>query len=169
MNSKIKSLCTLPIPYPQINVAEKNPAYARMLSVPYAGQGGELASLLSYTYGHIVTEESDGRLSDVLECVAMTEMRHVEILGKLIFALGGDPRYCSADARTCFSAQTVPYNTSPERIIRAAIMGEQASAEGYRNLAGRINDRNIKDILERLAVDEEHHVKIFSELMPGGR
>ncbi|MGN1095659.1 MAG: manganese catalase family protein, partial [Eubacteriales bacterium] len=118
-NSKTKVLCTLPLPYPEIRVEGENRNYARMLSMAYAGQEGELGAVLSYLYGHLVSAaQGADMISATLECVSLTEMRHLEILGTLISMLGGDPRYCVQGRRTCFNAGLLNYAAEPSRIIR---------------------------------------------------
>lgn len=87
---------------------------------------GELSAVLQYTYGHLVTEGAEpSQLSAVLSCVSVTEMRHLEILGELITKLGGDPKFCDMQRRGCFDAGKVNYQTSPDRILRAAISGKR--------------------------------------------
>lgn len=171
MDNRIRANCMLGTPYPQICVEGKNIGYARLLSIPYAGMGGELAAILSYTYGHIVTTESDARLSELLICIAENEMRHFEILGRLIFMLGGDPRFCSADSRGCFSASELGYYERPDKILRASVLAEQNAIIMYRDISDKINDRCIKEILARIILDEEHHLKLFSDMqyMPNVR
>lgn len=170
MNGKLRTACNLPLPYPEVRVSAPNSNYARLLSVAYAGDGGELAATLQYTYGHIMTEnEEPTQLSAVLSCVSMTEMRHLEILGELIYKLGGDPKFCDMQRRGCFDASKVNYQTSPEKILRAAIAGEKAAIAMYRDLTRRIDDGCIREILRRIILDEEHHIKIFSELLGTAR
>ena len=53
MNPKTKSLCTLPMPYPEIRVEGENKNYAKMLSIAYAGADGELSAILNYIYSHM--------------------------------------------------------------------------------------------------------------------
>ena len=164
MNQKIKSVCSLPIPYPKLRVEEQNSSYAKLLSIPYASNGGELASILFYTYGNFVTDSCDKRLSELLRCISITEMRHFEILGNLIVMLGGSPKFWAADSRGCFGTQNIAYFDDPQRIIRASISMERESVETYKRIAGQIGDRYIKEILHRIILDEEHHIKLFSEL-----
>lgn len=163
-------LCTLPIPYPEIRVIAPNLTYAKLLSGAYAGDSGELSAVLQYTYGHIVTEgDRPERLSSTLECVSVTEMRHLEMLGELICLLGGDPKFCDAYSRGCFDAGRVNYQNTPDRIIRAAISGERNAVAHYRELLRKIDDECIRAVIKRIILDEEHHVKIFSELASGER
>lgn len=170
MNGKLRTACNLPLPYPEVCVTESNINYARLLSSAYAGDGGELSAVLQYTYGHLVTEGIEpSQLSAVLSCVSVTEMRHLEILGELITKLGGDPKFCDMQRRGCFDAGKVNYQTSPDRILRAAISGEKAAIAMYRDLIRRIDDSCIREILRRIILDEEHHIKLFSELLGTAR
>ena len=170
MNGKLRTACNLPLPYPEVCVTEPNINYARLLSSAYAGDGGELSAVLQYIYGHLVTEGAEpSQLSAVLSCVSVTEMRHLEILGELITKLGGDPKFCDMQRRGCFDAGKVNYQTSPDRILRAAISGEKAAIAMYRDLIRRIDDSCIREILRRIILDEEHHIKLFSELLGTAR
>ena len=169
MNQKIKSVCSLPVPYPRLRVEEQNPSYAKLLSIPYASNGGELASILFYTYGHMVTALCDERLSELLKCISITEMRHFEILGNLIVMLGGSPKFRSADSRGCFGTQNITYSDDPQRIIRTSISMEREAVETYKRIAGKISDGYITEILHRIILDEDHHIKLLSELQGNGR
>ena len=169
MNQKIKSVCSLPVPYPRLRVEEQNPSYAKLLSIPYASNGGELASILFYTYGHMVTALCDERLSELLKCISITEMRHFEILGNLIVMLGGSPKFWSADSRGCFGTQNITYSDDPQRIIRTSISMEREAVETYKRIAGKISDGYITEILHRIILDEDHHIKLLSELQGNGK
>lgn len=165
MNSKTKVICNLPMPYPEVRVERQNANYARMLSTAYAGQEGELSAVLSYLYGHIVTQgKNPESLSNMLECIAITEMRHLSMLGELIFLLGGDPRFINANKRTGVNTAMLPYYAEPSRIIASAISGEDKAIKLYRSLAQTIDDKYVREVLKRIIMDEEHHLKLFSEM-----
>ena len=167
MNPKTKSLCTLPMPYPEIRVEGENKNYAKMLSIAYAGADGELSAILNYIYSHIVTEgKKPYSLCDVFECIAVVEMRHFETLGKLIFLLGEDPKFYSAMGRpSYFNTGTLSYANDVSQILKNSIAGEKKAVDLYRELSKVISDIYIKQILDRIILDEEHHIKIFSELL----
>ena len=165
MNTRIKTLCTVPLPYPNPRVKEPNLSYARMLSVPYAGQGGELSSVLQYQYGHLVCRNAKpALLTDVFAYIAEVEMRHLEILGTLICDLGGAPRFQS-DGRGAFSAAGLNYGTTPDRLLAAAETSEKNAIAVYQRLMKNIRDEAITEVLARIVNDEEHHAKIFRELI----
>lgn len=166
MNARIKTLCTVPLPYPGPHIKEPNLSYARMLSVPYAGQGGELSAILQYQYGRLVCRNAKpALLSDVFAYIAEVEMHHLELLGEMICDLGGAPRFQSSDGRGAFSALGLNYSTTPDQLLKTAEAGERNSAALYRKLIKNIRDESVAEVLERLIKDEEHHAKIFGELI----
>lgn len=165
MNNRIKAYCTVPQPYPNCEIREQNLAYARLLSVPYAGQGGELTAILQYLYGQLVCKNrKPAVLSDIFSYIAEVEMRHLEILGNMIRDLGGAPKYQS-DRRSPFCAVGIEYDTNPDSLLAASQKGERNAIMTYRKIAGQIQDECIRKTLKRIIMDEEHHEKIFKELM----
>ncbi len=165
MNSNMKSVCNLSLPYPEIRVERKNPAYASMLALAYASQDGELPTVLSYIYGSMVCENAlPEMLSETLRCIAVAEMRHLEMLGKLILMLGGDPRFCTSNKRMGINTAMLPYKITPSDIIAQAITGEKKAIKMYENLILSIEDKYVREVLRRIIKDEEHHLKIFTEL-----
>ena len=165
MNTNIRSVCTLPLPYPEIRVERQNPKYAALLSLAYAGQEGELTAILNYVYGSIVTEGArPDMLSEALRCISAVEMHHLRLLGELIRALGGDPRFCSQNKRMGINTAMLAYGRSPDEIIAEAISGERKAVKLYENLIRSIDDGYVREVLCRIIKDEEHHIKIFSEM-----
>lgn len=161
----IRAGCTLHRPYPEIKVEKKDPVFASLLSVPYAGTGGEIYSTLSYLYGSNVLFEKSPVVSEALKCVAKTEMYHTDILAKLIVLLGGDPKYTVAQGRRPFTTAGMHYGESENAILRGAISGEEGAIYVYEKLAESTDDENIKAILSRIIEDEKHHACIFRELL----
>ena len=165
MNPKTKVICNLPTPYPEVRVERQNQNYARMLSAAYAGQDGELPTILSYIYGSTdCTGSMPESLSYTLRCVAIAEMRHLSMLGELIFLLGGDPRFCGINKRVGINTAMLPYQVEPAHVIASAIAGEDKAIRLYRSLAQTIDDKYVREVLKRIIMDEEHHLKLFSEM-----
>ena len=166
MNCKIKLLCESPEAYPEIRVERPNPYYARLLSAAYSGQESELAAILTYSYGALVSRgKCPKELYETLECISSVEMRHMEMLGKLIVLLGGDARYIMPNGRASINTAALPYACAPERIIRNSIAGEEGAIRLYRELIRNIGDECIRAVLRRIILDEEQHIKIFKEML----
>ncbi|MBQ8404704.1 MAG: demethoxyubiquinone hydroxylase family protein [Clostridia bacterium] len=166
MNSKMKSICEYDAPYPEIRVERKNPNYARMLSLAYAGPDSELTTILSYLYGNkVCTGKMPASLSDMLKYIAKVEMRHLDMLGELIMLLGGDPRFASGPrCHVGINTAMLNYQTDTAMVLRNAIAGEEGAVRLYNELIRAIDDRYIREILKRIIKDEEHHIKLFREM-----
>lgn len=157
--------CMLNVPYPDIKAECQNPRYAKVLMQLCAGRSSELTSVSQYTYQEIVIRERDKELSEALECIALTEMKHFHILTELIHMLGGDPKLrANAGARpnTWWSGEYPSYTNSIDNILNDNIQAEKRAAADYRNAIDYINDKYVCENLERIIIDEEYHIKIFN-------
>lgn len=165
MNNRVKSLCLVPLPYPRVSVKKQDLRYAKMLSVPYAGFRGELFSILQYTYARLICEAKRPTLiADVFSYIAEVEMRHLMILGEWILAFGGVPRFSAADGRGSFQASALEYTTSADRLLARAAEDEKRSLEMYRRILRSMGDEAARQMVQRLILDEERHLAIFTEL-----
>lgn len=159
--------CAYPAPYPEVRVAGQNPYYAKLLLEDYAGQVSELSAINQYIYHHFVLEPEYEEVADLLSCVALVEMHHLEILAETILMLGVDPRYRiieGNDMERYWDATLVFYGTALCDRITADIASEWAAVANYRKHQQMINDRYIKAILERIILDELHHIKLFNQI-----
>lgn len=159
--------CRSDIPYPPLAVEGKNKRYADILMPLYIGSGGELTSLSSYAYQALITEPKDKRLSDILECISLTEMTHFRMLGKLIVKLGGDPVLYipyNKNRRQYWNSSFCDNRYDQRAFINSNISSEKKAVENYKRAYELINDRFIRDVIKRIIIDEEHHIKIFKEL-----
>ena len=98
------------LPYPEIEV-EQNVAESKLLMPVYSGSSGELTAVLTYCFQLYVTPKYPD-IQEALEGIAVTEMRHHELLGKTIYKLGGYP---IMGARTYWNGSFVNYTLDPKR------------------------------------------------------
>ena len=160
--------CAYPAPYPQVRVTGPNPYYARLLLEDYAGRVSELSAINQYTYHHFVLEPEFEQVADLLSCIALVEMHHLEILAETILLLGMDPRYRTVDnneRERYWDASFVFYGISLCDRITADIASEWAAISSYRRHQQMINDPFIKAILERIILDELHHINLFNRIV----
>lgn len=153
-------------PYPVIEVERENPRYAMMLMQDMASQKGEMTSIYQYLYEHWVLEEIYQKISELLKRIAAVEMRHLDILGKLILLLGGDPK-CQADPRnrnTEWQGNMISYRNKLAPLISRNIMLEEAAIHTYTSQAEYVKDQKLSAVLFRMAEDEKLHLHIFKEL-----
>ncbi len=157
--------CMLNLPYPPVKTSCRNLRYAALLSEAYAGQMSEMTDITRYLFQHFVC--CDEKIADTVKCIARVEMHHMEILGELIYQLGGCPKIgAQTGGGFCFwSGQYPNYETNPERFLKNNIAVERRAVAAYTSLIEQICDDDIRCILERIIKDEEHHIKLFCELL----
>lgn len=158
--------CAYPAPYPEVRVSGPNPKYAQLLLEDYAGMVSELTAVTQYTYHHFVLEEANKEVADLLSCTALVEMHHLEILAETIFMLGVDPRYRTIERNNTeryWEGTFVFYGTALCDRLTADVAGEWAAISNYRKHQRMIDDPYIKRTLERIILDELHHVGLFNQ------
>lgn len=157
--------CRLNLPYPEIRVQSRNTNYAALLSNDYAGQISEMSAVSQYMYQHLVTENE--KISETVECISIVEMMHFEMLGELIYKLGGNPKIAAQNNCACryWTSQYIDYCPDAKYYLKTNIENEEKAIANYMKRIEQINDCYIREILERIILDEEHHIKIFSQLL----
>ena len=73
------------LPYPPIQITEKNPSYANLLSMDYCGQVSELSAITQYINNENRLSCENCALAKTLLGIAMAEMMHLQKLGKMHF------------------------------------------------------------------------------------
>ena len=164
MNSSLNPIVDKP--YPEINVFEKNPAFAYKLLEVYAGEVSEFSAVGQYSFQSIFLNEYK-ELSKILEDISITEMRHVEILGKLIKALGLIPYYVVYENQRAipWNSDYINFTTNYRDMLVSNIEKEKISINKYSQLISETNDQNIKSILNRIILDEKKHIEVLSRLL----
>ncbi|SHF41334.1 bacterioferritin [Desulfofundulus australicus DSM 11792] len=160
--------CAYPAPYPEIRVVKQNPYYARLLLEDYAGAVSETSAVMQYTYHHLLLEKQYKEAADLLECISLVEMHHLEMLGSIILMLGVEPRYrvlTVTNEEKYWDASYIYYGSDLCDRISADIAGEWAAITNYRKHQQIIDDPYIKELLERIIMDELHHINLFHQLM----
>ena len=155
--------CQVNLPYPQLKVEKENKKYAAYLLEDYAGLASELTSITQYSFQNFVKFKTLPNLSKTLENIAKVEMRHLEILGKLIFLLGETPKY-AYDSKV-WTGEAVDYNLDIKKMLESDITLEKKAIASYQKHITLINDKYIKDILKRIILDEEKHLECFCILL----
>lgn len=158
---------TLEIPYPKIEISKKDTAFGYKLLNVYAGRVSELSAINQYSFQSFYLNKYKD-LSNILMEISEVEMHHLKILADLICALGLIPYYvtynCSYKAIP-WNADFVDYTTDYRSMLLSNINSEVTAIKDYNRLINETNDPNVKDILNRIIMDEERHLEIFSELL----
>lgn len=152
------SLC---LPYPEI-CGRVTPREMEMLYDMAAGRFSEMTTLCSYVYQSVISAETD-EISRIVANIAKVEMEHYELLACAIFKLGGDPFF--AGRYNYFSGSYVDYEKITKVFIHKDIDGELAAINAYREAAENSSNQSLSDLYLRIAMDEELHVQILSDLL----
>jgi bacterioferritin len=148
------------LPYPEIKQRD-NLHDAKLLMPNYGGQVSELSAILQYAYQAYINWDNDN-LHTPLEKIAITEMRHHELLGETIFKLGGYP---VMGGRTFWNGSYVNYTAEPKKFLENNIAAEELAIMNYERTILALDGEDVKLLLERIILDEEIHIKIFKELL----
>ena len=153
-------------PYPEITVDKPNIRYVNLILPDYSGIISEYTAISQYIYHSFRTMEKYPKIANELHCISIVEMHHLEILAQLIIKLGGDPRFCISKKEKCYywDSKFVQYKCTIIEMLESDIKAEEQAIKNYRKAISLIDDDNIKGILERIILDEELHLKIFTDL-----
>jgi len=152
------SLC---LPYPEICGRVTSREMETLYDMA-AGRFSEMTTLCSYVYQSVISAETD-EISQIVANIAKVEMGHYELLAGAIFKLGGDPVF--AGRYNYFSGSYVDYEKITKAFIHNDIDGELAAINAYREAAENSTNQSLSDLYLRIAMDEELHVQILSDLL----
>lgn len=155
------------LPYPQIQVMQKNREYANILSNDYAGAVSELSAITQYINheNRLVCERC--QLAKTIVGIAMAEMIHLQMIGELNFLLGGNIDFTARmrnGQKRVWTPQYLKMPLYPEEMLAANIEAERNAVNQYRSHMKMINDKYIAAVLARIIQDEEYHMMILQSL-----
>lgn len=155
------------LPYPEIQVMEKNQAYANLLSMDYCGATSELSAITQYINNENRLSAERCSKARTLLGIAMAEMMHLQKLGELIVLLGGTVDYTAKQRNGRPNMWTPEYLNIPEnerKMIMADIESEQAAINQYKMHIKMIRDPYVNAVLERIILDEEYHIMLLRNM-----
>lgn len=158
------------LPYPPIQVKEKNPAYANILAADYCGSVSEMTAIAQYINNENRLFCEKCPLAKSVLGLAMAEMIHLNMLGELIYLLGGTVDFAVRQRNGRQSLWTPAYLVIPDnaaKMLLADIDAEKAAIQQYRVHIKAIEDQYINDVLERIIKDEEYHIMVLQALREG--
>lgn len=156
---------SLPEPYPVPRVHNENYSYALLLIEDYAGAVGELTAVNQYIFHYLTMQDCHFSIAKLARQVALVEMRHFELLGKTIRLLGKLPIIQCNQRRTVnfWNSKFVYYGNTAYDKLSADIKHEEQAIRNYNKHRRQIEDPFIRELLDRIILDEEHHLRLFSE------
>ncbi len=164
-NRYTKQWCALPYPYPKPKVIQPNFYYATLLLEDYTGCVSELTAINQYMHHHFIFHDKYEDLAQLEKCIAIIEMHHLALLAETILLLGVDPKYRTITNNTSvfWDASYVFYGREICDRLAADIVAEKQAIKQYRIHQCLIDDIHIKETLERIIIDEEHHLELFNQ------
>lgn len=155
--------CSIMLPYPKIDVNEKNLEFAKMIKKCYCGICSELTLVNQYSYQQVLI---NSYLKEIFKKITKVEEEHLNILGELIISLGGDPFFTIEKRSKIFNWSTkfIKKDTSLKNILINNINSEVEIIKEYRKITLIVENENIVTILNRIILDEELHIKIFKKI-----
>lgn len=159
--------CILNESYPKAEASAPNKDLSDRLTVLASGKDGELTAVLQYTYQHIMLPEKFAYAADILECISVTEMKHFEMLCRLITSLGGDCRcaVCDRSRFVYWNGACVEYSQNFTKMLRDDIRNEKKSLSAYSSFVNRSDDHKINALIRRIIKDEELHLQLLYSLL----
>lgn len=156
------------LPYPAIQVAEKNKAYAALLSVDYCGSVSEMTAIAQYLSNESYLSCVNCSVARTLLGIAMSEMVHLQKLGELIILLGGDidfvARYNGGQPRP-WNPVYMKITQNAREIIMSAIQSERSAINQYKSHIKMMKDSYVNAVLLRIIRDEEYHIMLLQAMM----
>lgn len=156
------------LPYPPIQVREKNQKYANILSFDYCGSVSELSAILQYinNENRMSCEKCD--MAKTILGIAMAEMIHMQKLGQMIFLLGGTVDFSARHRDGKQELWTPEYLDIPQNVqkmLMEDIKAEKAAINQYRIHMRMIGDPYVNAVLARIIKDEEYHIMMLQMLL----
>ena len=156
------------LPYPPLQVKEKNPVYASLLSVDYCGSVSELSATTQYINNENRLSCEKCPVAKTLLGIAMAEMMHLQKLGELIVLLGGNINFVAKYRNGGAKMWTPEYLQIPENLknmLLADIESEKAAIAQYEAHIKMIKDDCVNAVLARIIRDEEYHIMLLRTML----
>ena len=155
----------LNLPYPEPMVEGQNIEYANLLLKDYSGAVSEFTAISLYVYQQFVCEEQYNNYAKLVGGISIAEMKHLKLLGETIKLEGIKPMYIdnASPHGNLWSPMYINYTTYIMAMLKEDIKSEQKAIENYKYHITLIQDKHIIKLLERIILDEELHLKLFTQ------
>lgn len=157
--------------YPKIEKNIKNDRLAKKLLDIYAGTKGEITATCQYMYESFITnyKNANEELSNILEKISICEMKHVELIAKILQSMDIDPKFCKYidnNYNICnyWTAGNVKYITNVDKFLEYNIKLEEIAIEDYKEALKLTDSQNIIDVINAIIEDEKAHIIVFKKL-----
>lgn len=156
------------MPYPPLQVKEKNQGYAALLSVDYCGCVSEMSAIAQYINNENRLSCTKCSIAQTILGIAMAEMMHLQKLGELIQLLGGEVSFAVTQPggkQTLWTPEYLVLSRDARRMLCADVEAERDAIAQYRAHIRNINDEFVNAVLRRIIRDEEYHIMLLQGLL----
>ena len=156
------------LPYPPIQIEERNQGYANLLSMDYCGSVSELSAITQYINNENRMTGAQCSFAKTILGIAMAEMIHLQKLGELIFLLGGNVDFTAKmrnGSSKMWTPQYITIPVNPRDMLIADIESEKDAIQQYQMHIEMIRDNAVNAVLARIIRDEEYHIIMLQALM----
>ena len=156
------------LPYPPVQVQERNQNYADLISVSYCGTISELSATLQYINNESRMINKRCPMGKTILGMAMAEMMHMQILAELMSLLGGNVCYTAIQPggqQRMWSPQCLTLPEKIDEMLQADLEREIATIEQYNMHIRMIRDDYVNAVLGRIVQDEQYHIMLIRSMM----
>lgn len=150
--------------YPTVKSYCKNSYYSGILQNLYAGPEGEVILFLQLRYHCSVLKTFNPKISNVLFEIAITDLKHQELLAHAIERTYGNPFYATTQGKW-ISGRQIDYIKDTKQILHATLEAKEKSIIDYKLAISKIDNNQIKQLLVAILSDEENHRLILKKLI----
>lgn len=150
------------LPYSGVTERMTNKYEVSLLMPAYGGKSSETTAMMGYVYQSYILSQEYPEIARCLKEIGITEMKHHDLLGTAIVNLGGTP-YIGGN-NVYWQGGYVNYIKVPVMIINNNIMGERNAIVYYREVIKKTHLGEIKDMIERIILDEEVHLSTLEKI-----
>ncbi len=162
------NMIAVDIPYPNVSELLEDRCSASIIYPAFIGTHSELNAIIQYVYQEFeYTSQKKEEIAKTLTGISLCEMKHFHLLGETLKALKADsiftdyPQYVTPSRfyreRAC--------EKGLERMLYEDIALEMQAIERYRYMVKRLSNEQVINVIERIVLDEELHLKVLKGLI----
>ena len=142
----------------ELKVTEKNKKYADILKKEIEGEDGELQIFYLFKYQSLNKYLIDTNIYNNLEKLSTEALNHYEDLGKILQLLGGNIELKNIIFDDYLNENNI------EKIFEIDIRKLKQRIISYTNSFSKIEDKYIKEVLQKYIIDYRNSLKILEML-----
>lgn len=155
-------------PYPTTEDISPDAYSLRIISPAYAWSYGELNAILQYIYhSFFFGKKGYDDIANTLTSIAIAEMKHLDILGQTILALGAAPVFTEFPPNrfNFYSTKYVAYSRTLKNMLEDDILGERRAISSYEKMLKCLKNKSVSEIIARILEDERLHLATLEKIL----